>query len=117
MSDELFPDAPRPGETADVDLGGGLRARVPLILYSKDGHTIGDDPEATRRAQARPAVTPVGYDMASGIADVIVVWNVLEHFWPYWDVVSVDWPPSSMRRSRMHSTTEPWTTMRRHSGA
>src|SRR6185369_12063221 len=69
----------------------GLRARVPLILYSKGGHTIGDDPEAARRAQARPVVTPVGYDMASGIADVIVVWNVLEHFWPYWDVVPVNW--------------------------
>jgi peptidase S41-like protein len=26
-----------------------------------------------------------------GLADVIVLWNVLEHFWPYWDTVSVDW--------------------------
>lgn len=55
------------------------------------GHTIGDDPAAARRAQAGPpTVTPVGFDVVSGIADVIVVWNVLEHFWPYWSVVSVD---------------------------
>lgn len=32
-----------------------------------------------------------GFDTAVGVADVVVAWNVLEHFWPYWDVVSVDW--------------------------
>jgi peptidase S41-like protein len=92
VSDELFADAPRPGETVDVDLGGGLRARVPIALYSKDGHTIGDDPAAARRSQASvPEASPPGFDVVAGVADVIVAWNVLEHFWPYWDVVSVDW--------------------------
>jgi len=92
VTDELFADAPRPGETVDVDLGSGLRACVPLALYSKGGHTIGDNSATARRAQAGPpTVTPVDFDAVSGIADVIVVWNVLEHFWPYWDVVSVDW--------------------------
>jgi C-terminal processing protease CtpA/Prc len=92
VTDELFADAPRPGEAVDIDLGGGLRARVPLVLYSKDGHTIGDDPAAALRARAAPPIVmPVDFDAVSGIADVIVVWNVLEHFWPYWDVVSVDW--------------------------
>lgn len=33
----------------------------------------------------------MGFDVVAGIADVIVVWNVLEHFWPYWDIVSTDW--------------------------
>lgn len=29
--------------------------------------------------------------MVTGVADVIVAWNVLEHFWPYWGTVAVDW--------------------------
>jgi len=92
VTDELFADAPGPGETVDVDLGGGLRARIPLSLYSKDGHTLGDDPATARRSQAGPpTATPAGFDVVAGIADVIVAWNVLEHFWPYWNVVSVDW--------------------------
>jgi len=91
VTDELFADAPEPGETVDVDLGRGLRARVPLALYSKDGRTIGDDPAAARRSQAGVPATAAGFDAIAGIADVIVVWNVLEHFWPYWDVVPVDW--------------------------
>jgi C-terminal processing protease CtpA/Prc len=92
VTDELFADTPAPGETVDVELGGGLRARVPLALYSKDGHTLGDDPAAAQRAQAGPPDTaPAGFDVVAGIADVIVAWNVLEHFWPYWNIVSVDW--------------------------
>ncbi|HTJ42111.1 MAG TPA: hypothetical protein VL463_08435, partial [Kofleriaceae bacterium] len=86
--EELFDDAPRAGETIDLDLGRGLRARVPIALYSKDGHTIGDDP--SKVTQPAPP-TATGFDPIAGAADVIVVWNVLEHFWPYWDVVHVDW--------------------------
>jgi hypothetical protein len=32
-----------------------------------------------------------GFDSVSGVADVIVVWNALEHFWPYWDLMPIDW--------------------------
>jgi C-terminal processing protease CtpA/Prc len=92
VTEELFEDVPAPGETVDVDLGSGLRARVPIALYSKDGHTIGDDPEVARHTQAAPLLTSTaGFDVIAGAADVIVVWNVLEHFWPYWNVISVDW--------------------------
>jgi peptidase S41-like protein len=91
-SEELFADTPRPGETVDVDLGTGLRARIPIALYSKDGHTVGDSPDAARRAQRAPLQpSAAGFDATTGIADVITAWNVLEHFWPYWDAVSVDW--------------------------
>ncbi len=85
---ELFDDAPRPGETVDLDLGSGLRARVPIALYSQDGHTLGD------RASLSPAPQPrsvAGYDAIAGVADVIVAWNAIEHFWPYWDDVPLDW--------------------------
>jgi C-terminal processing protease CtpA/Prc len=92
MTDELFTDTPAPGEAVDIDLGSGLRARIPLALYSKDGHTNGDTVSGGQRAQVAPLTpTPAGFDVITGIADVIVVWNVLDHFWPYWDVVPVDW--------------------------
>lgn len=54
--------------------------------------TLGDDPAAASRSQALPP-TPasVDFDVVARTADVIVVWNVLQHFWPYWDTVAVDW--------------------------
>jgi len=89
---ELFDAAPQPGETVDIDLGSDLRARVPIALYSRNGATIGDDPAAARRSQAGSRrMPPSGYDVVAGIADVVVAWNALQHFWPYWDSVSVDW--------------------------
>ena len=54
VTEELFDATPLPGETVDVDLGGGLRARVLIALYSKDNHTIGDDPDVARHTQASP---------------------------------------------------------------
>lgn len=86
LGDELFRERPRDAETVDVELGAGLRARVPIALYSRDGHTIGDRPST-----AIDAATPAGYDTITGIADVIVAWNALAHFWPYWDHVRIDW--------------------------
>jgi hypothetical protein len=91
LTEELFDDAPAPGEIVDIGLGGDLRARVPIALYSKGKQTIGDDPEAARRTATPVAIPAEGFDVVAGIADVIVVWNVLQHFWPYWDIVSVDW--------------------------
>jgi C-terminal processing protease CtpA/Prc len=88
---DLFDDAPAPGENHDLDLGSGLRARVPIALYSQAGHTIGDNPELAQRRQAAPRPAAGGFDVHAGVADVIVVWNVLQHFWPYWDMAAVDW--------------------------
>jgi hypothetical protein len=36
-------------------------------------------------------VSRSGFDVLAGAADVIVFWNVFDHFWPYWNTVSVDW--------------------------
>jgi C-terminal processing protease CtpA/Prc len=92
IADELFADAPAPGESVDVDLGRGLRARVPISIHSASGRTVGDDPAQVVRLQTRnPPAEVAGFDRIAAIADVLVVWNALQHFWPYWDQVSVDW--------------------------
>lgn len=85
LTQELFEAMPAPGEAVEVDLGDHLRARVPIALLSRDGRTIGDDPDAARVSQATAMLAVSGYDVYAGVADVIVLWNVLEHFWPYWN--------------------------------
>lgn len=93
ITGELFDDGPAPGETVDVDLGSGLHARVPIALYSRGEQTLGDDPVAALRNQATTTAAAVGpgFDTIGSTADVIVVWNVLQHFWPYWGDVQADW--------------------------
>ena len=87
-SDQNSPD-PRKPFTAD--LGGGVSCMVPLALFADDRGTL---PHAA--AQAAPAQSsPVKYtgnDRATRLADVALGWNVLQHFYPYFDVVNIDWP-------------------------
>lgn len=92
ISEELFAEEPAPGETIDVELGSGLHAQVPISLYSRNGHTIGDDPARAVEPWPSNAISSdTEFDRYSAIADVVVVWNVLQHFWPYWDLVPADW--------------------------
>jgi hypothetical protein len=105
-SEELFDDAPLPGETVDIDLGSGLRARVPIILYSKDGHTLGDNPLHARRSQSRFASPKhAEFDAIAGAADVVIVWNVLQHFWPYWGILATDWS-AELDRALAHALND-----------
>ncbi len=67
-----------------VDLGGGVKALIPMALFVNDAAPA-----------ALPKSVPVRYnvnDRATRIAGVIIAWNVLQHFYPYFDVVQTDWP-------------------------
>jgi hypothetical protein len=92
---ELFPEgAPASGAHADLDLGPGLRARVPLALTDTEASpdpSRQQDLDALRAALAAvpgPAAAP---DLDHRLADVVVAWNVLRHFYPYWMEAGVDW--------------------------
>jgi hypothetical protein len=92
---ELFPEgAPNPGAHAEIDLGSGLRARVPLVLtdsLARPDPTRREDLDALRTALASvagPSPTP---DLDQRLADVVVAWSVLRHFYPYWAEAGVDW--------------------------
>jgi hypothetical protein len=92
VTEELFEATPQPGDFVDIELGQGMQARVPIALYSKNNRTLGDDPKIALATQLKqPPMQSKEFEMTAGVADVIVVWNVLEHFWPYWNDISVDW--------------------------
>jgi hypothetical protein len=91
----LFEGGPAPGETITKELGSGLSCRFPLALPTDKGHTFGR-PRRPLAALARtlgaidlPKLT--GDDERVRLADVVIAWNVFQHFYPYFDVVRVDW--------------------------
>jgi hypothetical protein len=92
-SAELF-DAPLvTGAHADLDLGSGLRARVPLTLSDAQA---GDTSQAAGLQALVKTLTPLppSGDLPSvdvRLADVVVAWNVFRHFYPYWEEAKVDW--------------------------
>ena len=107
----LFDKYPEAGEVVDEPLGRGLAARVPLALYSKDGQTL--------RPQAAPITDSLAValdsirlddrtaeDPSLRFADVVIAWNVFQHFYPYFDVVEADWDAVLTRTLRRTVTDE-----------
>src|SRR4051794_38819336 len=80
---------PHPDEPLVADLGGGVSASIPMALY-KDGQ--GTLPHLPAPAKAEPGPTPSGNDRTTRLADVVLAWNVFQHFYPYFDVAQTDWP-------------------------
>jgi hypothetical protein len=87
--------APADG-VADRELVRGLSARIPLSLGSDETGTIPraaagtlDALTATLDVLARAPLS--GRDESVRLGDVIIAWNVFQHFYPYFDVVEVDW--------------------------
>ena len=92
----LFQARPAAGETATRPLGRGLSAQIPLALYSREGRTLrpggAPSPDALRGTLNDIALGRLtGQDDALRRANVIIAWNVLQHFYPYFDVVDADW--------------------------
>ena len=122
VSGLLFTTRPAPGETVRKPLGRGIVAQIPLSLHSREGQTL------------RPSSTPApsaltdelnkidlnalsAGDAALRSGNVIIAWNVFQHFYPYFDVVDVDWDAVLTRTLRRaqddQSSAEFLQTLRR----
>jgi hypothetical protein len=90
---ELF-DEPLPaaGASVDVELGSGLKARIPLTLSDSDARVAASDGLNSLRAAVAGMQTPTDQpDLDVRLADVVVAWNVFRHFYPYWTESGTDW--------------------------
>jgi len=86
--------APALGAHVDIDLGSGLKARVPLALSDAEARVGSSSPGALDALGAALENIPLKADPAdvdARLADVVVAWNVFRHFYPYWAEAGVDW--------------------------
>ncbi|MBX3357186.1 MAG: hypothetical protein KF745_02040 [Phycisphaeraceae bacterium] len=93
------------GAAIAADLGGGVWCSVPITLCADSRSTLPvvDEPASPRDAWP-VRWRPLGDDRAVRLADVILCWNALQHFYPYFDAVDSDWAaelPAALRRAGM----------------
>jgi C-terminal processing protease CtpA/Prc len=93
---QLFREMPAVGETVNKDLGAGLSCVVPLALYSNAEGTIpkGNSSSFEKLAAAINSHVPkmmTAENRLVRLADIIIAWNVMQHFYPYFDVVKTNW--------------------------
>jgi hypothetical protein len=93
----LFELRPMIGEHINKELGMGLSCIIPLALYGTSDHTYPTPPGDAFENLVNAVNLETGAkefqasDRYVRLADVVITWNVLQHFYPYFDVVKTDW--------------------------
>src|ERR1051326_6341508 len=87
----LNTNSPDPRKPFAADLGGGVSCIVPLALFVDAKGTLPHAASQATQSQNSP-VEYSGNDRATRLANVALAWNILQHFYPYFDVVKTDWP-------------------------
>ena len=99
-----------PREPYEADLGGGVSARIPIALF-RDGTSTFPRPEgANPYLGSLPATGPLQPGEAWG--SLAIVWNIFQHFYPYFDVVETDWLAALRQAFEMNDQQDHWTALR-----
>ncbi|MCP4258895.1 MAG: peptidase S41 [Planctomycetes bacterium] len=96
FSGTLFNALPKVGEVINKELGAGLSCQIPLALYSDSNGTIGQGDKGSFDALLEQ-LSKIETDKLTAdnefvrLANIVIAWNVFQHFYPYFDVVDTDW--------------------------
>ena len=93
---KLFEEYSKVGEVVDKPLDSGLFCKIPLALYSDENGTVGKDKldsfdNFSSKLDSLSIDKLTADDEYLRLGDVVIAWNVFQHFYPYFDVVRVDW--------------------------
>ncbi len=108
LTDGKIPEGmPDPQKPFTADLGGGVSCLVPLALYADSDGTL---PRGAANAKPIAIAKPKGFhatgnDRTTRLAAVVIGWNYLQHFYPYFDVAQGDWP-AALRRALAGAATD-----------
>lgn len=91
----MFDRIPQFGEIIKDSIGSNLTCVLPLTLLTKDTSTYPQTDRASF-AQLQSELNSInidtyGFKPQVNIASIIITWNVLQHFFPYFDVIEADW--------------------------
>ncbi len=89
ITDETLPaNFHDPRQPFQAELGSGVEAAIPLALFVTADGTY---PATTSAMSEKPATSALSDELARRLASVIISWNTMQHFYPYFDVVDTNW--------------------------
>lgn len=72
-------------------LSNNITATIPVMVFAKSNKTLPVTSFSHDYDTLAMGYTPNGNDRATRLADVIILWNVFQHFFPYFDVINTNW--------------------------
>jgi hypothetical protein len=90
---KLFDPCLQFGEIITKKIGADIYCQVPLVLYCNDRSTWpeGDAKKLDRLHDNLQLIKEENPESSFFLGNIINIYNVLQHFYPYFDVVDVDW--------------------------
>ncbi len=90
---KLFDDQPEFGELITKKIHENIYCQIPIVVYSREEHTYPKSKEKILSSLKNKIenISTTNTSLALRIGNVINVYNVFQHFYPYFDVVEVDW--------------------------
>ena len=93
VKEQLFDARTEFGEIITKEISDGIYCQIPLVLYGNSTNTY---PQVKRELldELKNELQNCKIDpkqLSTRIGNVINVYNVFQHFYPYFDVVEVDW--------------------------
>jgi C-terminal processing protease CtpA/Prc len=75
------------------NLGGGVSACIPLTIYATQAGTLPNSMSVKQSSApySRQSINQTGDDRSTRLADVIMTWNIFQHFYQYFDMEQIDW--------------------------
>lgn len=96
LTKPLFEEQPQAGEVILKPLARGLYCQVPIALYSDADGILGEPDTAALSELESNLAAALAANPGAGmqdlrLGDIIIAWNVFQHFYPYFDQIEVDW--------------------------
>lgn len=104
-SETLYEDAPG-GNVPEADLpdgfpgmfyvhtlGGGVSCRIPISMFADQARTLPRAESSPHADLSEPKNLPrlTAGNRATRFAGITICWGIMQHFYPYFDVVETDW--------------------------
>ncbi|WP_113651487.1 S41 family peptidase [Pedobacter namyangjuensis] len=91
----LFKEHPKFGEYAEKHIGNNLKVVFPLALYGTKKNTY-PIPDSLKTTSFLSKINDTNYTFKTSdsyfkLGNIINIWNVFQHFYPYFDVAKTDW--------------------------
>jgi len=91
---KMFDRIPQFGEFINEPIGSNLTCVVPLVLLINDDATY-PKTETSSLTRLKSEINSINYgnefNPQVNLASILIAWNVLQHFFPYFDVIDTDW--------------------------
>ncbi|MGB5663514.1 S41 family peptidase, partial [Eudoraea sp.] len=90
---KLFDDQPEFGELITNKIHENIYCQIPIVVYGREEHTYPKSKEKILSSLKNKIenISTTNTSLALRIGNVINIYNVFQHFYPYFDVVEVDW--------------------------